>query len=102
MGKRLFYFVLVLAVFFAEHVMSLGSDPRVAQEETFKKIEIINERYVKNVKPIFVKSCFDCHSSQTRYPWYHSLPLIKSLLDNDIAEGKKHLNMSDGPSPELR
>lgn len=48
------------------------------------------------IEPILKNSCFDCHSDQTDYPWYHSLPLIGSMIDEDIAEAREHLDFSDG------
>jgi len=54
----------------------------------------INESYLATVKPVFRKSCFDCHSSNTNYPWYSNLPGAKQLIQNDIAEAKEHLDMS--------
>ena len=46
------------------------------------------------IKPIFERACFDCHSNKTVYPWYHKIPGIKHLIESDIKEGKKHLDMS--------
>lgn len=56
-------------------------------------LEKINEMYVKDVKPIFQAKCFDCHSSQTRLPWYQKVPGAKQLIESDIAEAKEHLDM---------
>lgn len=57
-------------------------------------LKLINESYIKDVKPIFQKSCINCHSSSTTYPWYASLPLAKQLIKSDITEAKEHLEMS--------
>jgi len=57
-------------------------------------LKLINESYVKVVKPIFQKSCFNCHSLSTTYPWYASLPLATQLIKSDITEAKEHLEMS--------
>ena len=54
----------------------------------------INSAYLKTVKPVFLKKCFDCHSTKTTYPWYHSLPVVKWLIADDIKEAKKHMDMS--------
>ncbi len=54
----------------------------------------INEEYVKKIKPIFQRSCMNCHSSHTEYPWYYSLPGVKQLIDHDLREAKVHLDMS--------
>lgn len=54
----------------------------------------INKAYLKDVKPIFKKSCFDCHSNTTHYPWYYKIPGIKQLIDRDIIEAKTHFDFS--------
>ena len=54
----------------------------------------INENY-QTVRYIFKNSCFDCHTDSTKYPWYHVLPLIGGMIDDDIEEAKTHLDMSD-------
>ena len=54
----------------------------------------INEMYISDVKPIFEKKCFDCHGSKNSFPWYRNIPGVKHLIDNDIRESKKHLDMS--------
>lgn len=64
---------------------------KILREARFSEI---NRTYIQKIKPIFAKKCFDCHSNQTRYPWYHSLPGIKQWLDHDISEGKKHIDFS--------
>ncbi|MDR3606280.1 MAG: heme-binding domain-containing protein [Oligoflexia bacterium] len=54
----------------------------------------INATYIAQVRSIFLAKCFDCHSNQNRFPWYHKVPGIKQWLDDDVAEGKEHINMS--------
>lgn len=55
---------------------------------------IINENY-QDVRYIFRYSCFDCHSDSTDYPWYHFIPGIKGLIDDDIKDAKKHLDLTE-------
>lgn len=54
----------------------------------------INTEYIERIKPIFVKSCFDCHGSITEYPWYYQIPGVKQYINSDIKEAKKHLDLS--------
>jgi hypothetical protein len=61
--------------------------------DTKMSLEKLNEQYLKDIKPIFQAKCFDCHSSQSRLPWYQKVPGAKQLIENDIAEAKEHLNM---------
>jgi hypothetical protein len=44
---------------------------------------------------IFQKSCYDCHSNNTRYPWYINIQPIGWLMANHIEEGKSKLNFSE-------
>jgi hypothetical protein len=39
-------------------------------------------------------ACFDCHSDQTRWPWYARLPVASHLLARDVNEGRGQLNLS--------
>lgn len=50
----------------------------------------------QRLSPIFKHSCFNCHSDQTDYPWYHKLPIAKQIIDGDIKTARKHLDMSNG------
>ena len=50
----------------------------------------------ERLKPIFKSGCFDCHSSETDFPWYHSLPIIEGWLDEHVAEARDELDMSNG------
>lgn len=70
----------------------MGQMPPSANDSIFT---IINSGF-ENVKPAFVRSCFDCHGDQTHYPWYHSLPIIKGLIDSDIKAGRHHVDFSKG------
>ncbi len=54
----------------------------------------INQEY-QAIKPILQKSCFDCHSQFTEYPWYHKLPIIGGMLDDHVKEGLEHLNLTN-------
>ena len=75
-----------------------GTDPRTVEQasaERAAKLNIIGTSYLSRVKPIFQKSCFDCHSNQPRYPSYYRIPGVKQLIDSDIAESKEHFNFSN-------
>ncbi|HEX2974793.1 MAG TPA: heme-binding domain-containing protein [Bacteroidales bacterium] len=41
------------------------------------------------------KSCFDCHSNQTRYPWYSRVAPVSWFISGHIREGREHLNFSE-------
>jgi hypothetical protein len=41
------------------------------------------------------KACFDCHSNETKWPWYSKIAPISWLVYWDVVEGREHLNFSD-------
>ena len=41
------------------------------------------------VKRTIVNACYDCHSSQTRYPWYSNFAPVSWMLANHVKEGKE-------------
>ncbi len=57
--------------------------------------EKINGAYLTQVKPIFQRSCFDCHSLSPRLPWYYKVPFAHSLMESDMKEAKEHLDLTN-------
>ncbi|HXS35664.1 MAG TPA: heme-binding domain-containing protein [Flavipsychrobacter sp.] len=48
-----------------------------------------------SVNTILEKACDDCHSDNTRYPWYNNMQPVAWWLRNHINGGKHHLNFSE-------
>lgn len=46
------------------------------------------------VQAILDRSCADCHSHETRWPWYAHVAPVSWLVARDVHEGRKHLNFS--------
>ena len=47
------------------------------------------------VEAILRKACFDCHSNETRWPWYSRIAPVSWLLAKDTREGRSILNFSE-------
>ena len=47
------------------------------------------------VSSVLKETCFDCHSSFTRYPWYDKITPVNYWLAGHVEDGKKHLNFSE-------
>jgi len=43
---------------------------------------------------LFNKACADCHSNNTKWPWYSKIAPISWLIAHDVAEGREHFNVS--------
>jgi hypothetical protein len=55
-----------------------------------------------DVKHILAKACNDCHSNNTRYPWYSKIQPVDWWLHKHIVEGKKGLNFDEYTDKRLR
>lgn len=44
---------------------------------------------------IFERSCRDCHSNKTVWPWYTNVAPISWWLSNHVNEGRQALNLSE-------
>lgn len=46
------------------------------------------------VMEVLRRSCYDCHSNETRWPWYGRVAPASWLVRHDVIEGRDHLNFS--------
>lgn len=44
---------------------------------------------------VFKNSCYDCHSNDTRYPWYVNIQPMGWIMADHIKTGKANLNFSE-------
>lgn len=62
------------------------NNPPVVQEPVWVSAE---------VRSLAEKACFDCHSNETKWPWYSNIAPVSWLVMRDIQEGREHLNFSE-------
>lgn len=86
--------IAILLVVILVGVQFIPTD--VNQLEEIPKTDI---RYVYdvpgNVMNILQTSCYDCHSNNTKYPWYSNVQPMRLLMDGHIREGKEELNFNE-------
>ena len=44
------------------------------------------------------KSCYDCHSNNTKYTWYNEVQPVAWFLEDHVKEGKAELNFNEWDS----
>jgi hypothetical protein len=47
------------------------------------------------VYAVLKRSCFDCHSNETKWPWYSYVAPVSWLVAHDVHEGRGHMNFSE-------
>jgi DNA replicative helicase MCM subunit Mcm2 (Cdc46/Mcm family) len=56
----------------------------------------------EEVNSILTKACKDCHSNNTRYPWYSNIQPADWWMNGHIKKGKKGMNLDEYTSRSLR
>ena len=46
------------------------------------------------VQGLLQRACFDCHSNETRWPWYSYIAPVSFLIAHDVRDGRRELNFS--------
>lgn len=85
--------VLVIGAAFvlAQLVRPDLTNPQERQEHTlYASVSVPH-----NVRGIFERSCRDCHSNRTVWPWYTHVAPVSWLLAHDVKDGRKELNISE-------
>src|SRR3989442_1760300 len=54
-----------------------------------------NSQMTPEVASILDRSCRDCHSNKTVWPWYTNVAPISWWLSNHVNDGRRNLNFSD-------
>ena len=67
----------------------------IQTDKNNKKIESYLEVKADDiVKNILKKSCYDCHSQQTKYPFYSYIAPFSWVISSNIKNGRKALDFS--------
>jgi hypothetical protein len=94
MLKRIIVVLLVLFVVaqFVPGRFFPVSNPPVDAART---LQARARKLTPEVLAVLNRSCKDCHSNQTTWPWYSKVAPVSWLLSNDVTEGRSEFNMSD-------
>ena len=85
--------VIALAVIFVgiQFIRPARTNPAIDPAQTIEAhVQVSPE-----VSSILARSCNDCHSNKTVWPWYTNVAPVSWWLSNHVKEGRKELNMSE-------
>ncbi len=95
--KTFFRYLLItlLVLFIAIQFVPVNrTNPPVTQEVKWDRPE---------TRALAERACFDCHSNQTKWPWYAYIAPISWRVAEHVDHGREHLNFSqwDQPNEDL-
>lgn len=79
-------FLVVIQVF-----QPRRTNPRVAPSRSLRAHLSVPD----DVLAALVRSCGDCHTNQTRWPWYSQIAPLSWVITDDVNEGRRHMNFED-------
>jgi hypothetical protein len=82
--------LLVAAFIVIQFIRPDQTNPPVVAAESIESSIAIPE----NVSSILARSCADCHTNTTKYPWYSQIAPASWFLANHVRDGRKELNLS--------
>ena len=84
--------VMLVAVFLVIQLIPVERNiSRVPAGQSFET----TQKVPANVAAILKVSCYDCHSNNTRYPWYSELQPGAWFMARHIKKGKEELNFDE-------
>ena len=90
-----FSVLFAAAQFVRPQAPALGRDPNARSVWTDPAVP-------EPVKTILRRSCADCHSSDTRWPWYAKIAPVSWVIERDVRRAREHMNLSVWPaSPDV-
>ncbi|HMQ03439.1 MAG TPA: heme-binding domain-containing protein [Pyrinomonadaceae bacterium] len=86
--------VLVLVLAGAQFIRPTFSNPPIVPGQSIDEVMDVPAE----VNAILERSCSDCHSNRTNYPWYSYITPVNWFLADHIRHGREELNFSEWSS----
>ena len=91
MSHKLKIFLAIILLFLV--VQFIGIDKSVPKLEGYLDfIEL--ESPPNEIANLIRTTCYDCHSFETKYPWYSNVAPISWTLGSHVRNGREYLNFS--------
>ena len=86
-----FLIILVVILIGIQFVRPALTNPPVDESQTINS----QMQMTPEVASILDRSCRDCHSNKTVWPWYTKVAPVSWWLSNHVNDGRRSLNMSE-------
>ena len=92
MKRKIKIIAIVFAALFlaAQLVRPDNTNPPIVEAETLESSTQVPE----NVEAILARSCSDCHTNKTTYPWYSNITPSNWFLAHHVEDGRRNMNFS--------
>jgi len=93
--KKILKIVFVILVIGFVVIQFINRPDKTVLSETTPEDITKHTQVPENVHNILKRSCYDCHSSHTNWPWYSHIAPVSWLVADDVVKGRKKMNFSE-------
>src|SRR5204863_5090467 len=83
--------LLVVLVVGIQAIRPARTNPAIDESQTI----VAKTQMTPEVASILDRSCRDCHTNKTMWPWYTNVAPVSWWLSNHVNDGRRSLNMSE-------
>jgi hypothetical protein len=83
--------ILIVGFVIIQFIRPARTNPPVNPAQSIEA----NLQVTPQVAAIFDRSCKDCHSNKTVWPWYTNVAPVSWLLTSHVNEGRSNMNLSE-------
>lgn len=88
---QILFIVTIVAIVVMQFVGPARSNPIAPASQAVEA----HLQVTPQVGSILTRSCGDCHSNNTRWPWYSRVAPVSWFVIDHVNEGREHLNFSE-------
>lgn len=88
--KKIFWLALLGALLAIQLIRPDMTNPPVNQAQDFRQVM----QTPAGVQSILESACYDCHSNETKHPWYSQVAPVSWWVADHVNEGREALNFS--------
>lgn len=87
---KVFAIIMIAALVVIQFFRIDKTNPPIVEAESLEAAVTVPD----DIRAILERSCKDCHSHRTEYPWYSNVAPVSWFLKNHIDVGRRKLNFS--------
>jgi cytochrome c551/c552 len=88
---KIIFILLIVVVVGIQAIRPARTNPAIDESQTINA----KTQMTPDVAAIFDRSCRDCHTNKTVWPWYTNVAPVSWWLSNHVNDGRRAMNMSE-------
>lgn len=85
------FIALIIALVVMQFIQPDRTNPKYDSSQDFLTVNAVDSEIGHFIKT----ACYDCHSNETKWPWYSKVAPMSYAVAHHVEEGREHLNFSE-------